>query len=294
MNVETKLDRLTTFPDSKKDESTLGKAGLDQSAFLKIFLTQLQNQDPLQPKESGDLAVQLAQFTQVEQGTRTAASLQGVSDTLEEILKVLKDGSSSSLDPLSLLGHQVDLSGDQVQVPGSGPSTPLRFSLPSPARALGIEVQDASGATLGTATLQAPRGTRTVADPGGGTHTETRFQDFPRGVYELGFTQVNGQPELQLLRPDGVVEPLTIRQATSDGQGGIALARDASGQPLPFHPGAGETLRLKVGGVDASGAPLQPATTVTATADGVRLSGDEPVLTVGGIDVPLSQILRIR
>lgn len=294
MKIETNVDLLTLFPDNTKDQTTLDKAGLDRDAFLKIFLAQLQNQDPLQPKESGDLAVQLAQFTQVEQGAAATSALTGVSDTLDKILQVLKDGSTASLDPLAVLGHQVELSGDQIQVPGSGSSTPLRFSLPSPARALGIEVQDLSGNTLGTATLQAPRSTVTVDDPDGGSHTETRFQDFSSGPYELLFSQVNGLPELQLVRPDGVIQPLSIRRATSDGRGGIRLTQDAKGQPMALTLEAGQVLRLQVGGVDLAGAPLRLATTLTATPDGVRLSGDQPVLTIGGVDIPLTQILQIR
>ncbi|MBY9081888.1 flagellar hook assembly protein FlgD [Paenibacillus sp. HN-1] len=47
---------------SKTGSSTLGK---DQ--FLKILITQLQNQDPMQPMEDKEFIAQMAQFSSVEQ-----------------------------------------------------------------------------------------------------------------------------------------------------------------------------------------------------------------------------------
>lgn len=43
----------------------------DFQTFLKMLTAQIQNQDPLNPMESSDFAVQLATFSSVEQQTRT-------------------------------------------------------------------------------------------------------------------------------------------------------------------------------------------------------------------------------
>ncbi len=45
---------------------TTGKE-LDKNAFLKILVTQLANQDPLNPMEDRDFVAQLAQFTSLEE-----------------------------------------------------------------------------------------------------------------------------------------------------------------------------------------------------------------------------------
>ena len=56
----------------------------------------------------------------------------------------------------------------------------------------------------------------------------------------------------------------------------------------------GTSYRFSIGATNAAGAALEPSTTMSAIADGVRVVDGEPVLSVGGVDVPLSQITRIR
>jgi len=50
----------------------------DYETFLLMLTTQMQNQDPLNPMESSDLAVQLATFSGVEQQVQTNDLLQGL------------------------------------------------------------------------------------------------------------------------------------------------------------------------------------------------------------------------
>lgn len=53
--------------------------GSDFETFLKMMTTQLQNQDPMNPIEGSDYAVQLATFSGVEQQTKTNQLLEGLS-----------------------------------------------------------------------------------------------------------------------------------------------------------------------------------------------------------------------
>ena len=50
------------------------KTSKDQ--FLRLFLAQLQNQNPLEPMQDRDFLMQLAQFTQVENAEKTASMLE--------------------------------------------------------------------------------------------------------------------------------------------------------------------------------------------------------------------------
>jgi flagellar basal-body rod modification protein FlgD len=54
----------------------------DFDTFLKMLTTQMKNQDPLNPVDSADFAVQLATFSSVEQQQRTNQLLEGLGSQL--------------------------------------------------------------------------------------------------------------------------------------------------------------------------------------------------------------------
>lgn len=58
---------------AKSSSSALGK-----DDFLKILITQLQNQDPMQPMEDKDFIAQMAQFSALEQTTNMATQLEAM------------------------------------------------------------------------------------------------------------------------------------------------------------------------------------------------------------------------
>lgn len=59
-------------------QSEVGK--LDQNAFLKMMLTQLQNQDPLSPMDTNSFSTQMAQFASVEQLSSISSKLDDLSE----------------------------------------------------------------------------------------------------------------------------------------------------------------------------------------------------------------------
>lgn len=56
----------------------LQRAGVSQDDFLKIFLTQLSFQDPLEPVDNREFLAQLAQFSAVEQMRQTNENVEGL------------------------------------------------------------------------------------------------------------------------------------------------------------------------------------------------------------------------
>lgn len=60
-----------TPPADGRTATASGFAGGDFQTFLKMLTTQIKNQDPLNPMEGSDFAVQLATFSGVEQQART-------------------------------------------------------------------------------------------------------------------------------------------------------------------------------------------------------------------------------
>lgn len=67
-----------TAQNSSSDKSPLSGISSDFQTFLRMMTTQLQNQDPLNPMESSEFALQIATFAGVEQQTKTNKLLEGL------------------------------------------------------------------------------------------------------------------------------------------------------------------------------------------------------------------------
>lgn len=75
---------LTTasFGSAKGASTPSSKDSTDYETFLKMLTVQMQNQDPLNPVDSADYAVQLATFSGVEQQVRTNQLLETLTTAL--------------------------------------------------------------------------------------------------------------------------------------------------------------------------------------------------------------------
>ncbi len=76
----------------------LTRAGVSQEDFIRLFLTQLNFQDPLEPVDNREFLAQLAQFTSVEQ-------LRTLGENIDALLGVQASGQA-----LGLLGRTVEVS----------------------------------------------------------------------------------------------------------------------------------------------------------------------------------------
>lgn len=94
--------------------STTKSTSKDQ--FLKLFLTQLQNQNPLEPMQDKDFLMQLAQFTQVENAEEMARTLQK--------LQTLVTATQAT----ALLGKQVTALREGEVSPVEGKVSAVRFT----------------------------------------------------------------------------------------------------------------------------------------------------------------------
>lgn len=71
MNVTPASIAISAAAGASASSSATGMIGSDFNTFLRMLTVQMQNQDPLNPIESTDYAVQLATFSGVEQQVRT-------------------------------------------------------------------------------------------------------------------------------------------------------------------------------------------------------------------------------
>ncbi|MDZ4276669.1 flagellar hook capping FlgD N-terminal domain-containing protein [Cypionkella sp.] len=69
---------ISTGQNAASRASSKAAVSADFDTFLKMMTTQMKNQDPMNPIDSADYAVQLATFSGVEQQTRTNQLLEGL------------------------------------------------------------------------------------------------------------------------------------------------------------------------------------------------------------------------
>ncbi len=143
--VSTGLDLLRNL---SAPEETKANDVVNRDDFLTLLITQLQNQDPLDPVSSEDFSAQLAQFSSLEQLTE-------INDKLSA-LEQPSGAAPSQFEMLSLLGREVDGLGISISV-AEGASSSLHFELAT-AGTVEARVIDGSGqevATLDLGTLEA-------------------------------------------------------------------------------------------------------------------------------------------
>lgn len=103
---------------------------IDQEDFIKLFLSQLQFQDPLEPVDNREFLSQLAQFSNLEQTRQTSQNTEG--------LLVM----NSSAQALGLLNKTVEIAGQGAATIGA--VTAVKFTSAGPE----LTIQTTSGQVL--------------------------------------------------------------------------------------------------------------------------------------------------
>jgi flagellar basal-body rod modification protein FlgD len=103
-NVSDIINSGKNAKSKEKDKQTLGK-----DDFLKILITQLQNQDPTQPLQDKEFIAQMAQFTSVEQLTNMAGEMKLMRQSLGFVSGLI--GKSITWTEIDSSGASVDKSG---------------------------------------------------------------------------------------------------------------------------------------------------------------------------------------
>lgn len=108
---------------------------INQDDFIKLFLSQLQFQDPLQPVDNQQFLAQLAEFSNLQQATQTSQNTEG--------LLVM----NSSAQALALLGKVVQV--QDTQDTGSTTGTIVSVAFDSSGPSLTIDTGSVGGDITG-------------------------------------------------------------------------------------------------------------------------------------------------
>ena len=115
-----------------------------QDRFLKLLVTQLQNQDPLSPMDNAQLTSQIAQINTVTGIATLNASVHGLSNQFLQM---------QTLQGASLIGKNVIVPGNRLDI-ASGVAQG-GFEIAAPADAVTVEVLSPAGKVLDTLNLGA-------------------------------------------------------------------------------------------------------------------------------------------
>lgn len=170
-----------------------------QDRFLTLLITQLRNQDPLDPMDNSQITTQLAQLSTV----------QGINQLNETLLAISGQMDvSQSMQAAMLIGKEVLVPGDKVLL-GSDPdnsevktATPFGIDLMSPAEKAEVNVFDKAGKLVRTLTLDDQLGV---------------------GIYDVHW---DGRDDAGLPLPDGSYRIEVVAQTSDGGQ--------VSAEPLTY------------------------------------------------------------
>ncbi|MBZ0092988.1 MAG: flagellar hook assembly protein FlgD [Sulfuricellaceae bacterium] len=131
-----------TGTSSAAPASTAQAASDAGDRFLKLLVTQLQNQDPLNPMDNAQVTTQLAQISTVD-------GVNKLNTTLQTLLSSY--ASTQSLQSAAMIGHGVLVPGNQLNLQ-TGPVT-AGVDLAKPADSVVVSILDASGSVVHKADL---------------------------------------------------------------------------------------------------------------------------------------------
>ncbi|MFY1841593.1 flagellar hook capping FlgD N-terminal domain-containing protein [Achromobacter xylosoxidans] len=121
-----------------------------QDQFLKLLVTQLKNQDPLNPMQNAELTSQLAQISTVEGITNLKNTMLAISGQIDV---------SQSMNAVAMIGKGVLVPGSNVKVgvstenPAERVVTPYGIDLQKDAAKVQVRIADSNGAVVRTIEL---------------------------------------------------------------------------------------------------------------------------------------------
>jgi len=200
------------------DATPLGPGGkLGKNEFLKLLVTQLRYQDPMNPLQGEEMAAQLAQFSSLEQLVNIGDALKTQQNSNDALVAAVTNNTA-----MTTLGKEVTAVGDQVFLPDDGKAT---VSCTTAGSGQGtLTITDSNGKVLGT---------RNLGYVGAGANT------FDIGSAGAGLEEGGYRYYIDVKGGDGkAVEVETYTTARVDG---ITYGNDGAlltAGPLRIKPGA--------------------------------------------------------
>jgi len=124
--------------------ATLSQAADTQDRFLKLLVTQMKNQDPLNPLDNAQVTSQMAQLSTVSGIDKLNATVQALSDSMT---------AAQSLQAAAMIGHAALVPGSQINMLDGKSDAALEMT--QPADKVTVTITDAEGNVVRTLQLGA-------------------------------------------------------------------------------------------------------------------------------------------
>jgi len=117
--------------------ATQSTAAAAQDTFMKLLVTQMKNQDPLNPLDNAQVTSQLAQLS-------TVTGIEKMNATLQSLIGSYQ--SSQTLQAASMIGHGVLVAGSSLNL--NNGQAPFGVDLNTSADDVKVSIKDASGRAI--------------------------------------------------------------------------------------------------------------------------------------------------
>jgi flagellar basal-body rod modification protein FlgD len=113
---------MSTSISSNSSTPATGSQTLNQADFLKLLVTQMTSQDPLNPQSDTAFAAQLAQFSALQQSQTMSTDVQGLqaNSLIGRTVSVVSSENSSQSSTGVVSGVQYNSGSPQILVNGQG------------------------------------------------------------------------------------------------------------------------------------------------------------------------------
>lgn len=165
---------------------------LDKDDFMKLFVEQLKNQDPLNPDKGAEMAAKLAQFNSLEQMMNSNKNLNTLIDAQKQ---------DRNLQLLNYVGKEVNLDGGFVKI-ASGQVLPQDFNTDIDVASAKLVIRNSSGSKK----------------------TEVDLGSLQRGVHKVNW---DGKDQSGKVLPDGVYKFSIEAKSLTNQQVDIPLSTRA-------------------------------------------------------------------
>jgi flagellar basal-body rod modification protein FlgD len=178
--------------------SSVSKDIMGRDDFLRILITQLKNQDPMEPMDQKDTIAQLTQFNVLDELRGIGTAIEGGQDSMSENMALLANLQVSLINAqsVSLVGKEIRTPRDYARVDEDREPT-FYFVVPDGTANVQVNIYDADGSLLKTQDLGRMEGEnyyQLVHDglPAGAYRVEALAQSADQGVQSLSL-QLSGR-----------------------------------------------------------------------------------------------------